>query len=84
MAQALDAAVAPAAPCARCGADADFEIASLWLCVACYHIAGSTCAGIGRGAITPGAGAEVGAATAAPEASPMAVDGAPGAADQVC
>ncbi|HSO05159.1 MAG TPA: hypothetical protein VLQ92_11805 [Candidatus Limnocylindrales bacterium] len=35
-------------PCARCGGEADFDIASLWLCVDCYHIAGSTCAGIGR------------------------------------
>lgn len=35
--------------CDRCGADADFEIASLWLCINCYHEAGSTCAGIGRG-----------------------------------
>ncbi len=35
-------------PCARCGGDADFDIASLWLCIDCYHIAGSTCAGIGR------------------------------------
>jgi hypothetical protein len=34
-------------PCARCGGEADFDIASLWLCVDCYHIAGSTCAGIG-------------------------------------
>ena len=35
-------------PCARCGGDSDFEIASLWLCIDCYHIAGSTCAGVGR------------------------------------
>jgi len=35
-------------PCARCGGDAAFEIADLWLCLDCYHIAGSTCAGIGR------------------------------------
>jgi hypothetical protein len=35
-------------PCTRCGGEADFDIASLWLCVDCYHIAGSTCAGIGR------------------------------------
>lgn len=34
-------------PCARCGGNADFDIASLWLCIDCYHIAGSTCAGIG-------------------------------------
>lgn len=34
--------------CARCGGDADFDIAALWLCMDCYHIAGSTCAGIGR------------------------------------
>ncbi len=35
------------AACARCGHDADFEIADLWLCVDCYHVAGSTCAGVG-------------------------------------
>jgi hypothetical protein len=35
-------------PCARCGHDSDFEIAALWLCLDCYHVAGSTCAGIGR------------------------------------
>ncbi len=46
--------------CTRCGRDADFEIAELWLCVDCYHVAGSTCAGIGRpaaGASGPAAGA---------------------------
>ncbi len=35
-------------PCARCGGDSDVDIASLWLCLDCYHVAGSTCAGIGR------------------------------------
>ena len=35
-------------PCARCGRNSDFEIAALWLCLDCYHVAGSTCAGIGR------------------------------------
>jgi len=35
-------------PCARCGRDSDLEIAQLWLCLDCYHVAGSTCAGIGR------------------------------------
>ncbi len=44
----IDAPGARAA-CDRCRADADFEIASLWLCIDCYHAAGSTCAGIGRG-----------------------------------
>jgi hypothetical protein len=39
---------APPEPCARCGGDSEFEIASLWLCIECYHVAGSTCAGIGR------------------------------------
>lgn len=39
---------APPKPCVRCGADSDVEIASLWLCIDCYHIAGSTCAGVGR------------------------------------
>jgi hypothetical protein len=46
--------------CTGCGCDADFEIAELWLCVDCYHVAGSTCAGIGRppaGASGPTAGA---------------------------
>lgn len=48
---------APPLPCARCGGDADFEIAALWLCIDCYHIAGSTCAGIGRVPTTgPGQG----------------------------
>lgn len=41
--------------CTRCGGDADFDIAALWLCIDCYHIAGSTCAGIGR---TPVEGSE--------------------------
>jgi hypothetical protein len=40
-------------PCARCGGDSDFEIASLWLCIDCYHIAGSTCAGVGRNPAAP-------------------------------
>jgi len=45
--------------CARCGRDADFDIADLWLCLDCYHIAGSTCAGVGRrGAATPSSGAQ--------------------------
>jgi len=39
--------VAPAEACVRCGHDADFDIASMWLCIDCYHIAGSTCSGIG-------------------------------------
>jgi hypothetical protein len=34
--------------CARCGRDADFDFVDLWLCLDCYHIAGSTCAGVGR------------------------------------
>lgn len=84
MAQALDAAVAPAAPCARCGADADFEIASLWLCVDCYHVAGSTCAGIGRGVVTPGQGASTRPATGAPETTATTDEGVRGGADQVC
>jgi hypothetical protein len=33
--------------CVRCSHDADFEIAGVWLCVDCYHVAGSTCSGIG-------------------------------------
>lgn len=35
-------------PCDRCGRDADFDFGALWLCLDCYHIAGSTCAGVGR------------------------------------
>ena len=66
---------APPEPCARCGGDSDLEIASLWLCVDCYHIAGSTCAGIGRiPATAPSAGV-----------SPAAgIDDGIGPADQVC
>ena len=33
--------------CARCAHDADVEIGGVWLCVDCYHVAGSTCSGIG-------------------------------------
>jgi hypothetical protein len=36
----------PTHPCDGCGRHADFEIARLWLCVDCYHTAGSTCAGV--------------------------------------
>ena len=32
--------------CVRCAHDADVEIAGIWLCMDCYHVAGSTCAGI--------------------------------------
>lgn len=35
-------------PCDRCGADAPYDFADVWLCLDCYHVAGSTCAGIGR------------------------------------
>ena len=42
---AAPAASPPA--CDSCGRDADFEISQLWLCLDCYHIAGSTCAGVG-------------------------------------
>jgi ribosomal protein L37E len=35
--------------CARCGRDADADFGALWLCLDCYHVAGSTCAGIGFG-----------------------------------
>ena len=52
-------------PCARCGRDSELEIADLWLCLDCYHVAGSTCAGIGRvrspaavGSSVPGSDAE--------------------------
>jgi hypothetical protein len=66
---------APPEPCVRCGADANFEIAALWLCIDCYHIAGSTCAGVGRiPATAPGTGAEPGAGEGATI----------GPADQVC
>lgn len=43
----------------RCGRDADIDIAAVWLCLECYHVAGSTCAGIGR---VPGPVATAGAA----------------------
>jgi hypothetical protein len=39
-------ATAPA--CARCGRDAQFDFDQLWLCLECYHVAGSTCAGVSR------------------------------------
>jgi hypothetical protein len=35
-------------PCARCGGDAPFDFGGLWLCLDCYHVAGSTCAGVSR------------------------------------
>ncbi len=75
MPDASPTVAAPSEPCARCGGESDFEIASLWLCIDCYHVAGSTCAGIGR----------IPATASNPGAAP--VDGA-GAAldppDQVC
>lgn len=39
----------PPAPraCARCLADADVEIGGFWICLDCYHVAGSTCSGLG-------------------------------------
>jgi hypothetical protein len=37
------------APCDRCGREADADFGALWLCLDCYHVAGSTCAGIGVG-----------------------------------
>lgn len=41
-----DAATAAAArPCAGCGSDAALDFGTTWLCMACYHVAGSTCAG---------------------------------------
>jgi len=39
---------APAPACARCGRDAQFDFDQLWLCLDCYHVAGSTCAGVQR------------------------------------
>ena len=33
--------------CVRCLHDADVEIGDVWLCLDCYHVAGSTCSGIG-------------------------------------
>ena len=38
----------PVPACVRCGRDAQFDVAELWLCLDCYHVAGSTCAGITR------------------------------------
>jgi hypothetical protein len=40
--------MAPTPPCARCGRDAQFDFDQLWLCLDCYHVAGSTCAGVTR------------------------------------
>jgi ribosomal protein L37E len=34
--------------CMRCGREADFDFGPFWLCLDCYHIAGSTCAGVGQ------------------------------------
>lgn len=49
----MDSGSAPAAtttnpPCGRCGGPAEYDFATLWLCLDCYHVAGSTCAGIGQ------------------------------------
>ena len=38
-----------AAVCVRCGRGAEFDFEAFWLCLDCYHAAGSTCAGIGSG-----------------------------------
>jgi hypothetical protein len=35
-------------PCVRCGGEAPYDFGDTWLCLECYHVAGSTCAGIGR------------------------------------
>jgi hypothetical protein len=75
MADALRTRAAQAEPCARCGGDSEFEIASLWLCIECYHVAGSTCAGIGRIAAEPSGSA------VAPAEGVATLLGAP---DQVC
>jgi hypothetical protein len=43
-----------AAPaCAQCGGGEALDFGTLWLCLACYHVAGSTCAGVRT---TPGGG----------------------------
>jgi hypothetical protein len=67
MPDASHTVAAPPEPCARCGGNSDFEIASLWLCIDCYHIAGSTCAGVSRipaTAPSPGNGPDAGAGAA--------------------
>ena len=67
MPDASPTVAAPPEPCARCGGDSDFEIASFWLCIDCYHIAGSTCAGVGRipaAAPSSGNGPDTGAGAA--------------------
>jgi hypothetical protein len=86
MAQVLDTAAAQPQPCVRCGADSDFEIASMWLCVGCYHVAGSTCAGIGRvPTIAPPPRTTATATAAAPGTSPATdVLAELDIADQVC
>jgi hypothetical protein len=40
-------------PCLRCGHDADVDFGDLWLCMDCYHVAGSTCAGVARSTVEP-------------------------------
>lgn len=76
MPEAPSTVAAPPEPCARCGGDSDFEIAALRLCVDCYHIAGSTCAGIGR---IPATAPSPGGLGVAPSTEPSL-----GPADQVC
>jgi hypothetical protein len=39
------APVAAARPCAGCASDAALDFGTTWLCLACYHVSGSTCAG---------------------------------------
>ncbi len=41
-------APAVAAACSRCGRDGEFDFGDVWLCLDCYHVAGSTCAGLNR------------------------------------
>jgi hypothetical protein len=50
--------MAPTPPCARCGRDAQFDFDELWLCLDCYHVAGSTCAGVNRPAAPPAPAAQ--------------------------
>jgi hypothetical protein len=40
--------VAVAPPCAGCGGGDALDFGTTWLCLACYHVSGSTCAGAPR------------------------------------
>jgi len=51
-------------PCMQCGAEDALDFAELWLCLSCYHEAGSTCAGVRLPAAPGSSSAEIGDTTA--------------------